>query len=124
MGMMFLLVRSNYFTLRIVTCVAAGLDKWHTAQNARLRVTEQAFEWATEQQRGAFMQHLVRIFRSHLPRHLQQMGISCPIGSARRVQAVNTSLADEEDCRADVLGDMMLSLVGRRLKRSLWLLAG
>lgn len=124
MGTMFLLGRSNYFTLRIVTCVAAGLDEWHSAQNARFRSTEQAFEWVAEQHRGAFVQNLVRVFRSNLPRHLQEMGISCPTGSAGRAQAVNTRLADEEDGRAEILVDMMLALVGRRLKRSLWLLAG
>lgn len=106
------------------TSVAAALDEWHSHQSERLRSKEQALDWVAEQHRGGSMKHLVHLFRSNSPRRLQHMGITCPTGSGRRAQAFNTSLADEEDGRADILGDTMAAFVGRRLKRNLWLVVG
>eukprot|EP00974_Lingulodinium_polyedra_P030600 2946480-Lingulodinium_polyedra.AAC.1 len=113
----------NYNLLQIVLQATGPVEAWHHERNKALRSVQGTSEWLQSQVHGGFMQHICDVFKSFQQDSLHVIGFHFVTGE-RRQRGIKEEDLHRDDALAEYLGDLALSLVGRRLKRCLWLLTG
>lgn len=125
-GMFMFADRTNMVKQDIVSLVAGPVEAWHAEQSRRLRSTTESSLWIRDQLCGGFFGNMLAILRCFENiAALARCGFNIPRGD-EQVRLGNGCAEDISfECEvAGYMGLLALSLVGHRIRRSLWLLMG
>ena len=115
----------NLFRMRIIDTMTVPISEWHSEQNKRLRTVEGASSWMIEQCAGAFFDTLVRsLSLLSNPVALEQMGFALRLNAFARGLPIEHPAVAAANELATLAACFVLTLVGCRLRRCLWLISG
>lgn len=110
---------NNRRILALVTHLCRPVTKWYSAMEVAIRSVDIASSWVVAQVSGGYYEHIRHVLLG-LSRDdfFQAGGFVLP-----SLVAVSEDRAREDDEFAALAGDLVFSLMGARMRRSLWLIA-
>jgi hypothetical protein len=115
----------NLIKMRAICSILKPTQDWHSSQNRALRSVGGSSQWMREQCLGAFWAPLVEtLARLSHPGHLSRMGFQVRLDASTRGLPLEHPCVVQANDMAQFAAEFALTLIGCRLRRCLWLIAG